>query len=65
MSNVGDFFGVDFSGTVLKFRKRKKYLSSLVYVLLQSESGGFSRRSRARTAKKKTKKCDARAKLFA
>ena len=52
MSNVGDFFGVDFSGTVLKFRKRKKYLSSLVYVLLQSESGEFSRRSRARTAKK-------------
>ena len=33
-SKVGEFFpGVDFLGTALKFRKRKKTLSPLVYVL--------------------------------
>ena len=33
MSNVGKFPGVDYLGTALKFRKRKKNSSSPVYVL--------------------------------
>ena len=33
MSHVGEFPGVDFLGTALKFRKRTKNSSSLVYVL--------------------------------
>ena len=44
--------------TAPNFRNKKKKLSSLVYVLHK-----ISRRIRAVTAKKCTKKCDARAKL--
>ena len=40
----------------LKFRKRKKNSSSLVYVLLNTSNSAFSRRGRAVKAKKCTKK---------
>ena len=59
-----NFPGVDFLRTALKFRGRKRDSSSLVYVLHKTCKRAFSRRSRARTAKKCTKKRDARAKLF-
>ena len=54
------FPGVDFLGTELKFKKRKKNSSSLVYVLLRY----FTSYGHAVTAKKCTKKRDARAKLL-
>ena len=62
MSNVGEIPGVEFLETAPKFRKRKKNSSSCVYVLHKTSK--FSRPSRAVTAKKCIKKCNARAKLF-
>ena len=50
--------------TPLKFKKRKKLLSSLVYVLHKTWNWAFSSRSRVVTAKKCTKKRDARANLL-
>ena len=49
MSNVASrlFPGVDFLGTALKSRKRKKNSSSLVYVLHKTWNEAYSRRSRA------------------
>ena len=55
-----NFPGVDFLGTAFKFEKRKKISSSLVYVSYRTWNYVFSRRSRAVTAKKCTKKRDAR-----
>ena len=59
-----NFPGVDFLRTALKFRERKRDSSLLVYVLHKTCNKAFSRRSRARTVKKCTKKRDARAKLL-
>ena len=50
--------------TISKLRKKNKILSLLVYVLHKTRNKTFSRRSRAKTGKKCTKKCDARAKLL-
>ena len=50
--------------TALKFRERKRDSSSLVYVLHKTCNYAFSRRSRARTVKKCTKKRDARCKVI-
>ena len=47
--------GVEFQGTITKFRKRNKISSSLVYVLHKTWNKAFSRRSRAKTTKKCTK----------
>ena len=55
MSNVGELRS-DFLGTAHKFRKRKKNSSSLVYILHEAKNQAFSRRSRAATATKCTKK---------
>ena len=55
---------VEFQRTISKFRKREEISSSLVYFLCTTWSWAFSRRSRAVTAEKCTKKCEARAKLF-
>ena len=49
---------------ISKFRKRNKISSLLVYVLHKTGNYSFSPRSRAKTAKKCTKKCDGRAKLL-
>ena len=49
---------------ISKFKKRNKISSLLVYVLHKTGNYSFSPRSRAKTAKKCTKKCDARAKLL-
>ena len=49
-----NFPEVDFLGTTLKFRKRKKNPSSLVYVLNKTWNLAFSSCSRAGTAKKCT-----------
>ena len=46
------------------FRKRKKNSSSCVYVLHKTSRQDISRPSRAVTAKKCTKKCNARAELL-
>ena len=64
-SNV-DFFcsGVEFWKTASKFRKRERKSSSCVHVLHKTWHQVFSRRSRAVTAKKCTKKPDARAELL-
>ena len=60
-----NFPGFDFLGTALKFRKRKKISSSLVYARPQLNMKiGFSRGSQAVTAKKCTKKRDAHANLL-
>ena len=59
-----NFPRVDLLGTALKFRKKKKHSSLLVYVLRKAWNQAFSRRSRAVTAKKCTKKRDARAELL-
>ena len=45
----------EFQGTISKFRKRNKISSFLVYVLHKTRNLAFSRRSRAKTAKKCTK----------
>ena len=55
---------VKFVGTAPKFRKRKKNSSSCVYVLHKTSHQEISRPSRAVTAKKCTKKCNARAELL-
>ena len=64
MSNAGEFSGVEFLETAHKFRKRKKNSSSCVYVLHKTPHREISCPSRAVTAKKCTKKCDARAELL-
>ena len=46
----------EFQATIFKFRKRNKISSLLVYVLLKTRNWAFSRRSRAKTGKKCTKK---------
>ena len=51
-------------GTIFKFKKRNKISSLLVYIHLKTRNWSFSRRSRAKTAKKCTKKGDVRAKLL-
>ena len=56
MLKWANFPGVDFLGTTLKFRKRKKNSSSLVYVLHKTWNSAFSRRSRVETAEKRTRK---------
>ena len=53
-----------FLSTISKFIKRKKILSLLVYVLHKTWNEVSSRGSRAVTAKKYTRKRDARAKLL-
>ena len=58
------FPGVDFLETTPKFTKRKKNSSSCVYVLHKTSHQEISRPSRAVTATKCTKKCDARGELF-
>ena len=62
MSNVGEFSGVYFLGTALKFTKTKKNSSSLVYVLynINVQLGIFM----CSDGKEMYKKADARAKLF-
>ena len=57
------FSGVEFLETARKFRKRKKKSSSCVHVL-HKDHQEISRPSRAVTAKKCNKKCNARAKLL-
>ena len=64
LSNVQNLSEYEFQGTIFKFRKRNKISSSLVYVLHKTRNKAFFRRSRAKTAKKCTKKHDARAKLL-
>ena len=54
----------EFQGTIFKLRKRNKISSLLVYVLHKTRNQALSRRSRAKTGKKCTKKCDVRAKLL-
>ena len=51
-----NFPGADFLGTTLNLRKRKKNLSSLVCVRHETWNYAFSRRSRAETAEKCTRK---------
>ena len=51
----------EFQGTIFKFRKRSKSSSLLVYVLYKTRNWACSRCSREETAKKCTKKRDARA----
>ena len=58
------FPGVEFLETAPKFSKRKKNSSSCVYVLHKTSHQEISRPSRAVTAKKCTKKCNARAELL-
>ena len=58
------FFRVEFCSTVSKFRKRKRKWFSCVPVLDKTCIYALSRCSRATTAKKCTKKRDARAKLL-
>ena len=56
--------GVEFLETAPKFRKRKKNWSSCVYVFHKISHQETSRPSRVVTAKKCTKKCNARAELL-
>ena len=56
--------GVEFLWIMSKFHKRNKISSLLVSVLQKTRNWAFSSRSRAKTAKKCTKKCDARAELL-
>ena len=58
------FPGVEFLEAASKFRKRKKNLSSCVYVLHETFHQEISRPSRAVTAKKCNEKCNARAELL-
>ena len=53
-----------FQGTVFKFRERNKISSLLVYVLHKLRNWAFSRRNRAKTAKKCSKKRAACVKLL-
>ena len=56
--------GDEFLETAPKFRKRKKNSSSCVYILHKTCHQEISLPSRAVTAKKYTKKCNARAELL-
>ena len=58
------FSGDEFLETAPKFRKRKKNYSSCVYDLHKTCHQEISRPSGAVTAKKCTKKCNARAELL-
>ena len=58
------FPGVEFSKTAPKFRKKKKNSSLCVHVFHKTCHQEMSRPSRAVTAKKCTKKCNARAELL-
>ena len=62
LSNVGEPSWSWISRDKFKLRKRNKISSLLVYVRHKTRNQAFSRRSRAKTGKKCTKKCDARAK---
>ena len=55
-----NFLELNFLETSPKFKKRKNISSSCVYVLLKTSHQEISRPSRAVTAKKCTKKCNAR-----
>ena len=59
-----NYFEAEFSSIISKFRKRKKLSSSLVNVLHKTWNWAFSRRSRAATPKKCTKKHAAREELL-
>ena len=54
----------EFQETISSLRKRNKISSLLVYVLHKTRNQAFSPRIRAKTGKKCTKKCEARAKLL-
>ena len=54
----------ELKGTIFKLGKRNKILSLLVQVLRKTRNKFFSRPSRAKTAKKYTKRRDALAKLL-
>ena len=58
------FPGAEFLETAPKFRKRKKNSSACIYVLHKTSHQEISRPSRSVTAKKCTKKCNARAELL-
>ena len=66
LSNVGEIFWVKSYRTVSKFRKRKRKFLCRVHPLDKAGEWNWEVpwRSRATTAKKCTKKCDAQAKLF-
>ena len=59
-----NFPGIEFLETESKYKSRKKTWSFCVYHLHKTSREGISRRSRAVTAKKCTKKLAARSKLF-
>ena len=59
-----NFPGIEFLETESKYKSRKKTWSCCVYHLHKTSREGISRRSRAVTAKKCTKKLAARSKLF-
>ena len=59
-----NFPGVDFLRTALKFRKRKKNSSSLLYVLHKTWNWAFSRRSLQWRQRNVQEKCAARAGLL-
>ena len=59
-----NFPGIEFLETESKYKSRKKTWSFCVYHLHKTPREGISRRSRAVTAKKCTKKLAARSKLF-
>ena len=59
-----NFPGTEFLETESKYKSRKKTWSCCVYHLHKTSREGISRRSRAVTAKKWTKKLAARSKLF-
>ena len=59
-----NFPGTEFLETESKYKSRKKTWSFCVYHLHKTSREGISRRSRAVTAKKWTKKLAARSKLF-
>ena len=54
----------EFQVTIFKLRKRNKISSLFVNVRHKTRILAFSRPNRAKTVKKCTKKCDARAKLL-
>ena len=56
LSNVGEPPGVEFLGTISKYRKRNKISSLLVYVLRKTRNEARSRRSRAKKGKEMYKK---------
>ena len=58
------FPGIEFLRIFFKLKKRKESSSSYVHVLHKTSNLEVSRRSRAVTSKKCTKKSDARASLL-